>query len=105
MNPHEFPDEVQKIGALIEAARRLAAENRTIDLAALERRIGCLCSAVRGARPDDPAGLRRSLAGLIAALDRLSLEVTPKLEAMTSAGAAEDRVRALAAYPRAGDEI
>ena len=103
MNAREFPGEVEKIDALIDAARKLAGENRAFDLAALERRIGRLCGAVRGSRPDDPAELRRSLTGLIAALDELAGAVTPKIEATSSAGTAETRAHALGAYSNAGD--
>ena len=74
-----------------------------LALAALERRIGRLCGAVRGSRPDDPAELRRSLTGLIAALDELAGAVTPKIEATSSAGTAEARAHALGAYSNAGD--
>ena len=96
----------RKIAALIETARRMLAEGRTVDLAALEGKVREQCEAARAAAPAARVGLKETLAAIIDDLDRLVADLADQHRALTdgAAGAAGDVRRRMAdAYARARD--
>jgi|APTNR8051073442_1049403.scaffolds.fasta_scaffold00606_26 hypothetical protein len=71
----EIVARIERIAALIPAARRLVGESRPLDLGILALAIADLRDAVRAAPAPDAAGLAPRIAALQADLDALESEL------------------------------
>lgn len=90
----EIEARIERIAALIVAARRLVGESRPLDLGVLGLAIADLRDAVRAATAAAAAGLAPRIVALHADLDALERE----LEAAMPAGGPEVRRAAIRAY-------
>jgi hypothetical protein len=90
----EIEARIERIAALIAAARRLIGESRTLDLGILGLAIADLRDAVRAAPAAAAAGLAPRMVALQADLDALESE----LVAARPAGGPELRRAAIRAY-------
>lgn len=68
--------EIEKVAALIAAARRLSAENKMVDLGALEGKANDLRAAIGKEAPDDLDTVKASLVEVVEGLDGLEAELT-----------------------------
>ena len=100
----EMQDEVRKITSLISTARRFLAEDRMIDLAALEGKVQALCDSIHRAAPEDVEGLGPPVAAIIDDLDGLEADLARQYETLTAGHEEAVRPRAVDAYRRATDE-
>ncbi len=75
MNQPLMP-EIEKVASLIAAARRLLAENKMVDLGALEGKVNELRAAIDGAAPADLDAVKAVLSTVVAGLDELEAELT-----------------------------
>ena len=75
MNQPLMP-EIEKVASLIAAARRLLAENKMVDLGALEGKVNELRAAIDGAAPADLDAVKAALPAVVAGLDELEAELT-----------------------------
>ncbi len=75
MNQPLMP-EIEKVASLIAAARRLLAENKMVDLGALEGKVNELRAAIDGAAPADLDAVKALLPAVVAGLDELETKLT-----------------------------
>ena len=75
MNQPLMP-EIEKVTSLIAAARRLLAEDKLVDLGALEGKVRDLQAAIEGAAPGDLDTVKALIAALVDGLDGLEAELT-----------------------------
>lgn len=92
--------QAEKVIALIETSRRMVADGRPIDLAALEGKVRILCDTAAAAPDDDQPALQVVLAEIIDRLDDLTEDLTARHYGQTQAqDTGEDlRRRAQGAY-------
>ncbi|MCH7487083.1 MAG: hypothetical protein IIC04_08865 [Proteobacteria bacterium] len=77
MNQPLMP-EIEKVTSLIAAARRLLAENKMVDLGALEGKVKELRAAIDGGAPDDLDAVKALLSAVVDGLDGLEAELTAR---------------------------
>ncbi|MDX2224864.1 MAG: hypothetical protein SFV21_19070 [Rhodospirillaceae bacterium] len=88
--------EIEKIHAVLGAARRLTQENRAVDLSAVDARLGALCARVDSLPRATARTLKPALTALADELDRLGEDLAarfgglPSLGDLASAGDAAD---------------
>jgi len=92
--------EMNEVAAVIATARRLTDEGRTVNLSALEGKIGRLCAAVREAPPADRESVVEAMEKLVDALDELAATLTTRF-GQPEGEAEGTRRRALDAYGQA----
>ena len=68
-----LPGAIEAAGAMIRLAEGIAAAGRPIDLEGLDDTVGRICAQALDLPPEAGVRLRPGLAGLVAALDRLSV--------------------------------
>lgn len=77
MNQPLMP-EIEKVTSLIAAARRLLAENKMVDLGALEGKVKELRAAIEKGSADDLDAVKASLSAVVDGLDGLEAELTAR---------------------------
>lgn len=88
--------EIEKIHAVLCAARRLTLDNRAVDLSALDTRLSGLCAQVDGMPRGTALALKPALTALADELDRLGEDLAarfgglPALGELVNAGDAAD---------------
>jgi hypothetical protein len=87
-----------KVTALIETSRRMLADGRPIDLAALEGKVRALCEAATAAPAEERPRLKAVLAEIIDGLDRLTDDLTARHPGLAERDDEDLRRRALGAY-------
>ncbi len=102
--PPEFRPEVEKVTSLITTARRLLAEQKMVDLTALEGKVGTLCEAIRHVPAEESAAAKASLTAILEDLDRLAAELTAQNEDVNAQTVNTARRQAMEAYPKTNDD-
>lgn len=90
--------EADKIEQLIGTARRLLAEQRLVDLSALEGRVQTLCEAVGEASEDDVADAQQRIKSVMSDLDVLEEAILARSKSVNTQLAATNRDAASKAY-------
>lgn len=90
--------EIEKVASLIAAARRLLAENKMVDLGALEGKVNDLRAAIEKGAPDDLDAVKVSLAEVVENLDGLEAELTAQHKRLNQELGAAVRRNARDAY-------
>lgn len=100
----EIAKEIRHVTTLVDAARRLVEEGRTIELGQLEARIDACCAAVRDLpRGTETAEIRPAVTALLDEVGRLEGAIRKaQAEIGERLGQAGARRRALAAYGGGG---
>lgn len=99
----DIMDEVKKVSSLIDTARRLLADQKVVDLAALQGKVETLCAAIKSAPPKQRRNLEAPLGAIIEELDLLATELTEQHEKVTSQIELSVRRQATKAY-KSGNE-
>jgi hypothetical protein len=102
--PLDMATEAEKIAALIETARRVLADGKSVDLSALEDKVRVLCEAAHHAPATERQALKRSLGGIIDGLDALAADLTEHHRSLSEGLSDDVRRRAAAAYARTRDD-
>ncbi len=100
----EVPPEADKLASLVTTARRLLAEQKMVDLSALDGKVRALCDATRHVPPADTAAVKAALTDIVEDLDRLEAELTAQNEDVTARTVSTARRRAMDAYTKTKDE-
>ena len=90
--------EIEKVTSLIAAARRLLAENKMVDLGALEGKVNDLRAVIKKEAPDDLDAVKASLAEVVEGLDGLEAELTAQHKRLNQELGAAVRRNAADAY-------
>jgi hypothetical protein len=93
--------EIEKIHAVLSAARRLTLENRAVDLSALDTRLSALCARVDAMPRGTALALKPALAALADELDRLGEELAARFGGLPSLGDLVNAGEAADAYGNA----
>ncbi len=96
-------NEVERVSALIVAARRMLSEDKIADLAPIERRVEALCWKVRDISPDHRTPVLLALENMIDNLDHLAEELTEQNRIIAAGFENTAPLRVLAAYTKPGD--
>lgn len=102
--PLDVHEEVRKVTSLINAARRLLAEGKMVDLAGLQRNVDILCQTLRHAPPKESQAAQESVASLLDGLDTLAEALTAQYKEFTRQLEGTVRQHAAAAYERTRDD-
>ncbi len=100
----EILPEVDKVTSLVATARRLLAEQKMVDLSALEGKVRELCDAIRRAPPGETAAGKASLTAILEDLDRLAAELTAQNEDVSAQTVNTVRRQAMDAYTETNDD-
>jgi len=92
------------VTSLVTTARRLLAEQKMVDLSALEGKVRALCDAVRHLPPGDAAAVKAALTDIVEDLDRLEAELTAQNEDVNAQTVNAARRQAMDAYTKTKDE-
>ena len=90
--------EIEKVTSLIAAAHRLLAENKMVDLGALEGKVTELRAAIETGTPDDLDAVKALLSAVIDGLDGLEAELTAQHKRLNRELGAAVRRNAADAY-------
>ena len=101
--PEVLP-EADKLTSLVTTARRLLAEQRMVDLSALDKKVRALCDATRHVPPEDTAAVKAALANILEGLDRLEAELTAQNEDVNAQTVNAARLQAMGADTKAKDQ-
>ena len=101
--PQVLP-EADKLTSLVTTARRLLAEQKMVDLSALEGKVRELCDAIRRAPPGETAAVKASLTAIVEDLDRLAAELTAQNEDVSAQTVNTVRRQAMDAYTETNDD-
>lgn len=101
--PEVLP-EADKLTSLVTTARRLLAEQKMVDLSALNGKVKALCDAIRHVPPEDTAAVKAALTGILEDLDRLEAELTAQNEDVNAQTVNVARRQAMGAYTKTKDE-
>ncbi|MFQ5618942.1 MAG: hypothetical protein ACE5FR_08215 [Rhodospirillales bacterium] len=101
--PEALP-EADKVTSLVTTARRLLAEQKMVDLSALDGRVSALCDSIRHVPPDDTAAVKAVLTDIVEDLDRLEAELTAQNEDVNAQTVNAARRQAMDAYAKTKDE-
>ena len=102
--PRDVQEEVRKVTSLINAARRLLAEGKMVDLAGLQRNVDTLCQTLRQAPSKESQAAQETVASLLDGLDTLAEALTAQFEDITRQLEGAVRRQAAAAYDRSRDD-
>ncbi len=102
LRPEVLP-EADKLTSLVTTARRLLAEQKMIDLSALDGKVRALCDATRHVPPDDTAAVKAALNDIVEDLDRLEAELTAQNEDVNARTVNAARRQAMDAYTKTKD--
>ena len=100
----DIQEEMRKVTSLINAARRLLAEGKMVDLAGLQRNVDVLCQTLQQVPPKQSQAAKESVASLLDGLDTLADALTAQYEEFTRQLEGTVRQHAAAAYERPGDD-
>jgi len=103
LRPEVLP-EADKLTSLVTTARRLLAEQRMVDLSALDGKVRALCDATRHVPPEDTAAVKAALTDIVDDLDRLEAELTAQNEDVNAQTVNTARRQAMDAYTKTKDE-
>ena len=103
LRPDVLP-EVDKLTSLVTTARRLLAEQKIVDLSALDGKVRALCDATRHVPPEDTAAVKAALTDIVEDLDRLEEELTAQNEEVNAQTVNTARRQAMDAYTKTKDE-
>jgi len=98
-------EEVHKVTSLIDTARRLLGEGKSVDLAALEEKVETLCRAIRQAPTGEAKKLSEPLATLIDKLDGLAADLTRQHQSLRAGAGGAISQQAVGAYRKAKDTV
>jgi hypothetical protein len=96
--PDEIMKEAQKISSLIATARRLMADNNSVDLSNLEHKISALCKKAEIADLSQATDVQGVLIAIVEDLNRLDDEVTALYEKAGGPSLEDNTKRAMDAY-------
>lgn len=102
LRPEVLP-EADKLTSLVTTARRLLAEQKMVDLSALDGKVRALCDATRHVPPDDTAAVKAALSDIVEDLDRLEAELTAQNEDVNARTVNAARRQAMDAYTKTKD--
>ncbi len=102
-DPDSIENEVERVSALIVAARRMLSEDKIADLAPIEGRVEALCWKVRDISPDHRTPVLLALENMIDNLDHLAEELTEQNRLIAAGFENTSPLRVLAAYTKPGD--
>ncbi len=102
LRPEVLP-EADKLTSLVTTARRLLAEQKMVDLSALDGKVRALCDATRHVPPDDTAAVKAALSDIVEDLDRLEAELTAQNEDVNARTVNAARHQAMDAYTKTKD--
>jgi len=91
-------EEFEKTASLINGARRLMTEGRTIDLSAVEERVRSIINAVNTAPPEIAASFKDHLEALLGVLDTLETDLNGQHKAIEDSLEGMKRREAVDAY-------
>ena len=103
LRPEVLP-EADKLTSLVTTARRLLAEQKMVDLSALDGKVRALCDATRHVPPDDTAAVKAALSDIVEDLDRLEAELTAQNEDINAQTVNAARRQTMDAYTQTKDE-
>jgi hypothetical protein len=98
LTPDEIIKEAEKVSSLIATARRLMAENKSVDLSKLEHKISVLCKKAEITdlrQTDDIQGI---LIAVVEDLTRLDDEITSLYKKSGGSSLEDNTKRAINAY-------
>ncbi len=95
-------NEIERVSALIVAARRLLSEDRIADLAPIERRVEALCWKVGDISPDHRTPILLALENMIDNLDHLAEELTDQNRIIVAGFENTSPIEAITAYTKPG---
>ena len=96
--PDEIMEEAEKVSSLIATARRLMADNKSVDLSSLEHKIIALCKKAETTDLSQPTGVQGVLIAIVEDLNRLDDEVTALCEKAGGPSLEDNTKRAMDAY-------
>lgn len=94
--------EIEKVTSLIAAAHRLLAENKMVNLGALEGKVNDLQAAIENGAPDDLDAVKGLLSAVVDGLDVLEAELTAQHQRLDRDLGAAVRRNAADAYGKDG---
>ncbi len=100
----EVPPEADKLTSLVTTARRLLAEQKMVDLSALDGKVRALCDAIRHVPPEDPAAVKAALTDILEGLDRLEADLTAQNEDVNAQTVNAARRQAMDVYTKTEDK-
>ena len=92
--------EIDKVASLITMARRHLAEDRMVDLSALEGKVRVLCASIVDSPPEDADQIMTSVKAMIENLELLARELTAQQVKLGSKAEGIERRRATQAYAK-----
>ena len=97
--PDEIIKEAEKVSSLIAIARRLMAENKSVDLSKMEHKIGILCKKAEKTDLRQKNHIQGILIAIVEELNRLNDETTSLYKKSGGSFSLEDNTkRAIDAY-------
>ena len=96
--PDEIMKEAEKVSSLIATARRLMADNKSVDLSNLEHKISALCKKAETTDLTQAADVQGVLIAIVEDLNRLDDEVTVLYEKAGGPSLEDNTKRAMDAY-------
>ena len=96
--PDEIMKEAEKVSSLIATARRLMADNKSVDLSKLEHKISALCKKAETTDLSLAADVQGVLITIVEDLNRLDDEVTVLYEKAGGPALVDNTKRAIDAY-------
>ncbi len=97
-------NEIGKVSAFIETARKHILEDKMVDVIALEEKVRSLCSKVKDSSDKDSESVRPAIIKIRENLDRLDKALTQQFKRVTAGMAGSTRNHATAAYAKTGDD-
>jgi hypothetical protein len=96
--PDEIMQEAEKISSLITTARRLMADNKSVDLSNLEHKISSLCKKAETTNLSHAANVQGILIAIVEELNHLDDEITALYKKESGSSLEDNTKRALDAY-------
>jgi hypothetical protein len=96
--------EIGKISAFIEMARKHLAEDKLVDVVALEGKVKSLCDKLNIAGDNAAETARPAITKIRENLDALDKELSTQFERLTTSMAGSARNHATAAYAKSSDD-
>jgi hypothetical protein len=96
--------EIGKIFAFIEMARKHLAEGKLVDVVALEEKVKSLCDKVNVAGDNAAESARPAIIKIRENLDELDKELSTQFERLAASMVGSARNHATAAYAKSNDE-
>ena len=96
--PDEIIKEAEKVSSLIATARRLMAENKSVDLSKMEQKIGILCEKAEEIDLRQKDHIQDILIAIVEDLNRLNDEITSLYKKSGGSFPEDNTKRAMDAY-------